>query len=261
MGLPTENIVLNGLLEKVEKLQRAVDKVSDEAEIKKLHHKYGYYLDKCLYKEVTQLFADHEDTYIQFLNGQFRGKDSIHRLYVGRFAKNFVGGRNGPIEGWLLDHLMAQDIIDCEPGTNRAKARFRTLMSAGSHESLSDEYPGGHRQWWEGGLYENEYIKEDGIWKILRLRYYPFWHAAFTKGWQHCTNYVPLYKEVYPKAEFGPDVLVDGQDLWPDTRVVPFHYPHPVTGKEVAEVDMKAPKWKGDENKAAPARKIDDWSF
>lgn len=26
--------------------------IADEAEIKKLHHKYGYYLDKCLYKEV-----------------------------------------------------------------------------------------------------------------------------------------------------------------------------------------------------------------
>jgi hypothetical protein len=25
---------------------------SDEAEIKKLHFKYGYYLDKCLYQEV-----------------------------------------------------------------------------------------------------------------------------------------------------------------------------------------------------------------
>jgi hypothetical protein len=28
------------------------DVCSDEAEIKKLHFKYGYYLDKCLYQEV-----------------------------------------------------------------------------------------------------------------------------------------------------------------------------------------------------------------
>lgn len=33
MGLPTENIVLNGLLEKVEKLQRAVDKVSGKLRV------------------------------------------------------------------------------------------------------------------------------------------------------------------------------------------------------------------------------------
>lgn len=33
MGLPTENIVLNELLEKVEKLQRAVDKVSGKLRV------------------------------------------------------------------------------------------------------------------------------------------------------------------------------------------------------------------------------------
>lgn len=182
-------------------------------------------------------------------------------MYVGRFSKNFVGGRNGPIEGWLLDHLMAQDIVDFEAGSGIAKARIRTLMSAGTHESMAKEYPGGHRQWWEGGLYENEYIKQNGVWKILRLRYYPFWHGKFSEGWQHCNNFVPLFTAVYPEIPNGPDELVEGEKLWPDTRVVPFHYPHPVTGKEVAETDMRAPKWRDDENTAKPARVIDDWSI
>lgn len=31
--------------------------------------------------------------------------------------------------------------------------------------------------------------------------------------------------------------------LWPDTRVVPFHYPHPVTGRRVADDDLRAPGW------------------
>jgi hypothetical protein len=29
----------------------------DEAEVRKTHHKYGYYLDKCLYNEVRDLDA------------------------------------------------------------------------------------------------------------------------------------------------------------------------------------------------------------
>ena len=33
-----------------------------------------------------------------------------------------------------------------------------------------------------GALYENEYVKEDGKWKIKVLRYRPQWHATFEKG-------------------------------------------------------------------------------
>jgi len=112
---------------------------------------------------------------VQFLNGRFRGKAGVKRLYIERFQKTFVNGRNGPVHGFLLDHLQAQDVVDFYPDTSppKAKARFRALMSAGSHESQDGVLPRGLRQWWEGGLYENEYIKEDGVWKIFRLRYFP----------------------------------------------------------------------------------------
>ena len=36
-----------------------------------------------------------------------------------------------------------------------------------------------------GALYENEYVKEDGKWKIKILRYRPQWHATFEKGIPH----------------------------------------------------------------------------
>jgi len=39
------------------------DVSSDEAEIKKLHFKYGYYLDKCLYQEVKVLIAPQASSY------------------------------------------------------------------------------------------------------------------------------------------------------------------------------------------------------
>ncbi|GLI76778.1 hypothetical protein PoHVEF18_005056 [Penicillium ochrochloron] len=209
--------------------------------------------------QVSQLFADHPDTYVQFLNGRFKGKQGVNRLYIERFAKRFVGGRNGPIDGWLLDHLMAQDIIDFDPNTGRAKARVRALMSAGTHESISTDFPGGYRQWWEGGVYENEYILENGMWKILRLRYYPFWHGSFESGWKEAKNFVPLFKEQFPADPLGPDELLEDFSLWPDTRVVPFHYNHPITDEEVAKEDMQAPKWLEDASTAPPARTITDW--
>jgi hypothetical protein len=40
------------LKKEVALLRKEVSRVSDEAEVRKVHFKYGYYLDKCLYNEV-----------------------------------------------------------------------------------------------------------------------------------------------------------------------------------------------------------------
>ncbi|KAK4113190.1 hypothetical protein N656DRAFT_778723 [Canariomyces notabilis] len=235
---------LADLKKQVQALQKEVSRVSDEAEVRKTHFKYGYYLDKCLYNEVVDMFADHPDAYVEFLGSRYRGKAGIKRLYQGRFQQSFVKGRNGPVYGWLLDHLMAQDIIDVDATGTHAWCRMRALMSAGTHQSIEEYYPRGHRQWWEGGLYENEYIKENGVWKLFRYRYFPFWHAEHEKGWSHTKkNYIPWPTVTYPEDPLGPDEIFEQKMLWPDTRVVPFHYPHPVTGKQIAPDDLRAPEY------------------
>lgn len=201
---------------------------------------------------------------MQFLNGRFRGKAGVKRLYIDRFANTFVKGRNGPVHGFLLDHLQAQDIVDFYPDTSppKTKARFRALMSAGNHDSMDDTLlPRAKKQWWEGGVYENEYIKEDGVWKIFRLRYYPFWHGEFDQGWQHtAADYVPPFSKLVTDGDpLGPDEFVQNDErLWPDTRVVPFHYAHPVTGEMVAEEDLRAPVLGGKAEDAKPARVLED---
>lgn len=127
--------------------------------MRKIHFKYGYYLDKCLYNEVVDMFADHPDTYVEFLGSRYRGKEGVKRLYQGRFQNTFVKGRNGPVHGFLLDHIMMQDIVDVDSTGTHAWVRMRALMSAGTHDSVNETHPRGHVQWWEGGLYENEYLK------------------------------------------------------------------------------------------------------
>ncbi|MDX9874850.1 MAG: nuclear transport factor 2 family protein [Spongiibacteraceae bacterium] len=216
------------LQETVARLEQRLGLVEDELAIRKLQFAYGYYLDKCLYEEVVDLFAD--DGEVWFFRGIFRGKEGVRRLYIGRFQQTFTGGKNGPVYGFLLDHPQLQDIIHVAPDGKTAKARARSMMQAGLHESAG----GNTRQWWEGGIYENEYVKEDGVWKIKRLYYRPVFHADFDKGWAYTKpNYVPFYseKDLYPGNPAGPDAIDPDPVLWPDTDVIPFHYPHPVTGK------------------------------
>ena len=45
--------------------------------------------------------------------------------------------------------------------------------------------------------------------------------------------------------------------LWPDTRVIPFHYPHPVTGERINGDDLRAPKFGTDVKESEPALGLD----
>lgn len=219
------------LAHKVEQLTHEVGLLNDAQAIRKLQHAYGYYLDKCLYDEVVDLFADSGE--VRFMGGAFRGKAGLRRLYCDRFRQNFTGGYNGPVHGFLLDHLQLQDIIDVAPDRAAARARFRCFMQAGSHETKKDAPAHLPKQWWEGGIYENDYIRENGVWKLQVLNYTAVYHGLYESGWAHTPpRFVPFFTETFPANPAGPDVLVEPRPvIWPETSVVPFHYVHPVTGR------------------------------
>lgn len=207
--------------------------LEDTQAIRNLHYAYGYYIDKCLYEDVVDLFAD--DGEVHFVGGIYKGrKEGVRRLYVGGFLQGFTGGVPGPVYGFLLDHLQMQDVIHVAPDRQTAKGRFRAFMQAGMHETHKSLAPGQKPiMWWEGGIYENSYVKENGIWKIKILNYRPLWHAEYDKGWAYTKpNYVAPPEKTYPENPTGPDELIDPPPLiWPDTVIVPFHYMNPVTGK------------------------------
>jgi hypothetical protein len=212
-------------------LEQRLGKVEDVLAIRNLQHAYGYYLDKCLYDEVVDLFA--EDGQVIFIGGIYKGRAGAARLYAGRFRNNFANGKNGPSFGRLLDHPILQDVITVADDRATAKARFRVLMQAGTHQlAATPQVP--VRQWFEGGLYENQYVRSDGTWKISTLFYRAFWHGSLEHGWAYTPpDFVPNASVTYPEDPYGPDELLqDAPRLWPDTTTFPFHYKHPVTGKE-----------------------------
>ncbi|MGZ8348934.1 MAG: nuclear transport factor 2 family protein [Allosphingosinicella sp.] len=220
----------------VEQLRHELGREQDVNAIRKLQYTYGYFIDKSQYNEVVDLFAD--DGEVWFLGGIYKGKAGVRRLYIERFQTQFTDGHNGPRYGWLLDHPPLQMVIDVAPDRSSAKVRGRAMMQAGLHETAQ----GAQRAWWEGGIYENEYVREDGVWKIGALRYYPFWHGTFQDGWAKTPiDFIPMAKTLYPADPLGPDALIDPQPrLWPATDIVPFHYPHPVTGQPIGIDNSRA---------------------
>lgn len=223
---------LGALRRQVEELASEVGRLNDVQAVRKLQHAYGYYLDKCLYDEVVDLFADSGE--VRFMGGVFRGKAGQRRLYCQRFRDSFTQGHNGPVHGFLLDHPQLQDIVDVASDRSTARGRFRCVMQAGSHESRQNRPGRLPQQWWEGGVYENEYVREAGIWKIKVLNYTVTYHGLYEQGWAHTPrDLVSLFTQTYPQDPLGPDELIEPKPaLWPETQVVPFHYVHPVTGKK-----------------------------
>ena len=227
----SDNNQLKALEEKLEQLTRKIGILEDTHAIRTLHFKYGYYIDKCLYDETVDLFA--EDSRLYFLNGIFKGKAGARRLYCDWFRNLFTKGHNGPIYGFLLDHFQGQDIVTVAEDGLTAKGRFRAVMQAGYHDSIPEKIPNFPPQCWEGGIYENEYVKEDGVWKIKVLDYNMLWQANYEEGWAHSGVHLPPLEKLYPEDPKGPDELRPTvPETWPKTRVIPFHYPHPVTGKK-----------------------------
>jgi hypothetical protein len=229
------------LAEEVAELKHELGVLQDIQAIKTVQFAYGYYLDKCLYDEVVDTFAN--DCEARFGGGRFIGKAGIKRLFLKRFRKRFTGGYNGPIYGFLLDHQMLQDIISVAPDRKTARARMRVFMQAGTHYTAGMAEQGRMQQWWEAGIYENEYVREKGVWKIKVLNYNVVFFGTFEEGWAAWKNYdVGCINTTYPDDPTGADELFSRPPgRWPETPVIPFHYLHPVTGKPW----KPAPKPKG----------------
>src|SRR5215471_18243325 len=121
--------------DRVAELEHRLSMVEDLLAIRNLQHAYGYYLDKCYYDEVVDLFD--EDGEVIFIGGIYKGRAGAARLYTGRFRERFADGHNGPQFGRLLDHPMLQDVIHVGQDRSTAYARFRTLMQAGTHELVA----------------------------------------------------------------------------------------------------------------------------
>jgi len=199
---------LDALKSQVAQLAHQAQNAEDYIAIANLQRAYGYYVDKCLWDETADLFA--KDATLEIgLRGVYAGQDHI-RKYLHTLPKLEYGT--------LFNHMQLQPVIDIAPDGKTAKARWRAFEQFGMLHKAA--------QWGEG-TYENEYVKEDGVWKIKKLHYYMTYYVDYYKGWDQGGLPAPP-----PLKDFPPDQpITDQYKLFPDVFVPPYHYKNPVTGK------------------------------
>jgi hypothetical protein len=117
---------------------------------------------------------------------------------------------------------------------------------------------------WEQGTYENEFVKQGGVWKLKAVRYFPRLSTDYDKGWANDAKPSPGVSK-----EFPPDRKpTQAYQSYPALSYVALHYVNPVTGKavrygsgSVARVPLVKPGLQaaaGEANLTDIARKLDD---
>ena len=199
----------------------------DIEEIQKLQRAYGYYLEHWMSEEVIDCFADGPDVVLALYEGTWLGKEGV---------KKYFDRHEDQSPEFLHQVMQLSPIVDIEPDGNTAKGRWY------SWGCLAAPSPKGVRQFFMGGIYECEYIKQAGKWRILKLKYSLHISADPTKGWVSPERIAKIDPNA-PRRFEGPkpDIPPGGMDSrYPSGYIFPFHFKHPVTGKETSEAKRNA---------------------
>ena len=214
---------LDALEQRIQGMQRRLRQLQDREAIENLISIYGYYLDKALWDQVADLFASEGEIEIS-QRGVYIGKERV-RASLNLFSPQ------GLAYGNLRNHIQVQPVIHISTDGKRAWSRHRAISQLGSYEAAS---------FLSGGVYENEYVKEDGVWKIQRDQVYTTFFTTYADGW---------FTGLGPAAAVSPELPPDqppsvDYEALPEVYTPAFHYRHPVTGRPIVRSGASGPATK-----------------
>jgi len=203
---------LQDLAHRVAVLRQDVQLLRDQDDIENLQRIYGYYIDKAMWTQAADLFADDGEYEIDG-RGTFIGKKRVLSYLRGI-------GTEFPQAGRLYDQMQLQPIVHVAPDGKSARGRWRIFSQAAQAGKFHE---------WGVGIAENDYVKDHGVWKIRKVHYFPTMYTPFEDGWG---------KTVRMTSSFEPSLTPDrtaasARQSIDGISVPPFHYPNPVTGAPV----------------------------
>jgi SnoaL-like domain len=183
---------------RVHRLALNVDRAESVRAVKRAQETYAQYSQFGLWTDMAALFAD---------NAQLSyGKDSAQgRLAIQNyFLTTFGGGTHGLKPGGLHTQMVLRPLINVSADGQRAKGRWWEFSMTGQY---------GVKAEWAAGIFENEYVRERGVWKISRMRYNPMFAGPYATGWRNVDE---------------------------DQKIVPYHFTPDETGIPIPNLPASA---------------------
>ena len=217
--VPQPGLAQGAVDREIDALTLRVEKLEGIRAVKKLQRAFGFYVDRGLWGEAADLFAD-DGTIEIGLDGVYVGPDRIEE-----YLRRLHGGQEGLIYGQLNEWITLQPAISVADDGRSAIARWRDQGMLGQYKQHAE---------WRDGIYENAYEKgADGIWRIKSLHLYVNYVAPFEKGWARLKPGEGLAQSETSRS-FPPDRGPTHQYRpFPDVQNPPFQAPNPVTGRSV----------------------------
>ena len=203
---------------KVAALSAEAGRLEDANAVRKLQRAFGYYVDKGYWQEASDLFTQ-DATFETGVDGVYVGKARIHQLLVRQ-----GGGHEGPglPYGQFNHHMQLQPVVHVAADGHSAKGRWRELALLGQFQQYAA---------WGDGIYENDYVKEDGVWKIRSVHYYLNFVAPYKGGWATLQPVSGDWKSDIAKAFPADRPPTVTYEPYPNVYTPPFHYKNPVTDR------------------------------
>ena len=210
---------VKALADKIEKLEARITIAEDIEAIKKLHRAYGYYLEHWQEDEIVKLFSHSPNVSVEINDtGLYKGWEAIRESY--RFADHYnaYGGVKKAPPEYLHILMPIAGIIDVDPDGKTAKGRWYGFFLGAMPRPVKTRALIGATIW------ENVYIKEDGVWKFLKLFANDIICSPIDEGWVKMPFLANTRKTVAP----GPEAHFLH---YPSGYIFPYHYKNPVTRK------------------------------
>jgi hypothetical protein len=190
-------------------LERRAQALVDENLVRNLQAVYGYYVDRRMWDDVVDLFT--ADSVFELGGvGVFDGAGGVRKVLERQ-------GPAGLTAGVLNDRKQFDTIVFIAPDGVEARVRGLELGTIGDTSRKQAH--------WELNVYDNRFVKVNGVWMVREMRVFPIFRSEFSQGWG---------KSRLPQPDgTPPDHPVPAGDAGDHGLVPAFVSVNPGTGKPV----------------------------
>ncbi|MFI7448588.1 nuclear transport factor 2 family protein [Nonomuraea sp. NPDC049714] len=184
----------------IDELARDVARVESLRAVKNVQRGYAHHSQFGQWHAMVALFA--EDGTLRWGDETVTGREAIRAWLDAR-----AGDMNGRAPGSLHTEVIDEPLVNLSVDARTARARWMAMRFLGDGKGTARV---------EGGIYESDYVLEDGRWLIASMRYHPQFEGDYHDGWAN----------------------VGGQDL----PIVPKHFTSDETGMPIPAPIGDAPR-------------------
>jgi ABC-type nitrate/sulfonate/bicarbonate transport system substrate-binding protein len=230
--------------------ERNLDIVLAQDGSENISNAYGYYIDEFQWDLTADLFAVAGSKELAGV-GNYIGRERVRESMAGRY------GRGGRRAAGMTLHQKTQPVVTVAANGRTARIRNKLLQLNSSRDGDGSYII---------GIYENNIVRERGVWKISRMDLDYTWNANYSTGWARVAprRTAPAANAAAPAqapaaaaaatppatpaapARAGapggglmpPDAPLRGAPAapYPDLFVMAFHYKNPVSGRDPPEL-------------------------